>query len=90
MPAIEILDVMLAKTAHEDTRPRSAARGQQQVDVIGHEDVSVDMAGGLGSILAQQCQVDQVVSRIAKTGAAIIPSLDDMQRHGGQDQAWRT
>ena len=89
MPAIEMLDVMLPKTTHEVTRTCSAFRRQQQVDVIGHEDVGVDIAGCLGCILAQQRQVDEVVGRRGKAGGAIIPSLDDMQRHGGQDQTLR-
>jgi hypothetical protein len=58
------------------------------MNVIGHEHVGMDVAGGLGRVLVQQRQIDQVVSSARKTGAAIVPTLDDVKRHRGQDQAF--
>jgi hypothetical protein len=58
--------------------------------VIGHEDISVHMAGSIGSVLPEKGQVDQVIGLADKTGAAIIPALDDVQRYCREYQAWTT
>jgi hypothetical protein len=60
------------------------------MNVIGHEDISVDMTRSLGRVFAEQRQVDEVVGRAGKAGAAIISPLDDVEWYGWEDRAWRS
>ncbi|EEF26526.1 conserved hypothetical protein [Ricinus communis] len=79
---------MLAEPTHEVAWTGTAACRQQQMYVIGHQDVGVNMAGVCSCVLAQQSKVDEIVGRAGKAGSAIVPALDDVKRHRGQDQAF--
>src|SRR5882672_11299920 len=59
---------------------------EQQVHVVRHEDVSMDRARIARGKLAQMMQVTAVVVIGEEANAAVIPTLDDMQRGTGDSQ----
>jgi hypothetical protein len=46
--------------------------------MIGHQDVGMHLARGLGSVLAGEGEVDQVIGLANEAGVSIIAALDDV------------
>jgi hypothetical protein len=60
---------------------------QQNVRVIRHQDISMNLAIMSFACDAQQVQVSPVVGIILKTGLAIVPALDQVLRKAGNVQS---
>jgi hypothetical protein len=81
---------IVAQPLHQLAGAGVIARREQQVHMVGHQDVGVQRATAVEGALAQHVEVGQVVVPGSEAGSAVIPSLDDMQRYRRQDDAGRT
>ena len=84
---VHILHVALTQMLHQSRRTIRPLRRQQQVDVIGHQYVSVHHATELRRQLRQVAQVERVVVLGEEAGTAIVPALDDMQCYTSECEA---
>jgi hypothetical protein len=78
MPAIEVLDIVLPEAAHEEAWPCRVSRRQQEMYMIGHQDIGMHLACGLDGILAGEREIDHVVGIACEAGASIVTALDDV------------
>lgn len=54
--------------------------------MIGHQAVSMHVALKLEAQLPEVGEVQEVVALLFEAGGAVVPSLDDVNSHAGQDQ----
>ena len=88
--AIDVLHVALSQVLHQQRGPIAPARREQQVHVVGHQDIGVDRAYVARRQLLQMVEIAAVVVIGKEAGAAIVPTLDDVQWGAGNAQASAT
>ncbi len=87
MARIEALDVIPADALHQLPEVAGIGRRHQQVDVVVHQDLRMQLAGGLVQGLGQQVQVEQPVVVIEKAWEPVVAALDHMLRNAGECDA---
>jgi hypothetical protein len=88
VPPIKVLDIVLPETTHEHAGTVTATGRQQQMHVVGHQHVGVDVTGGTVRVTLQERQIHQVVGLTGKAKVAIVSTLDEMKWYGGEYQTW--
>jgi hypothetical protein len=64
--------------------------GQKQMDMIGHQDVSMQSTTAVICAFTQYVEIHEIVASAGKARNPIVSSLDDMERYRRQDKAART
>lgn len=82
--AVDVLDVAPAERLHEAGGPVGGAGRDEQMDVVGHEDVGVDDAAPVGSRFLEPVEVAVIVLLGEEAGLAIDASLDEVLRNSGK------
>jgi hypothetical protein len=49
------------------------------MDVVGHQDVSVELAASLSEGVVQPAEVGEVIFFVQKAGVGVVPALHDVQ-----------
>jgi hypothetical protein len=57
------------------------------MNVVSHQNIGMNAAAGLASILGHPLQIEVVILFSKETSLAVIPTLDQVQRNTRQDQA---
>ena len=81
---VGVIDVLDVSPAHRDNQSRDRGcllGGEQQVDVVGHQHVSMEVAMLALQGFAQPAKVGVTVLVVEETGAAIVSTLHDVQRY---------
>ena len=81
--AVDVLDVAPPECLHELGDPGPGFGADQQVDVVGHEDVGVEGAMPIGSRFLKPVEVAVVVLLGKEAGLSVDATLDDMLRQAG-------
>ena len=58
--------------------------------MVRHEHIGVDMAGVVAGVLLQPMEIEVVILVGEKAGLAIVPTLNDMKRYVGKNEAGAT
>ena len=90
MPVVEGLDIALAKAVHGDRNGARLMTGNQEMRVVSHQHVRMNVDTVLFRCLAQQLQVMPIVVGVHEHRAAVDSPLDDMQRNVGNFQSRTT
>ncbi len=85
---VELAHVATSKFLHEASKGSDFGWRGQQVDVVVHQDVRVQLAACFEQCFAQQGQVTLSIFIVEKAGQAIVPSLDNVLRNSGQVESW--
>lgn len=84
------LNIITAEIPHDQRNPISRLRGNQDVNMVGHQDKSVHGAKMSLAGFEQQGQIQAIVGFFEETGLAIISTLDNMLRNSRYIQARRS
>jgi hypothetical protein len=88
-PPMEIVDppdMAAAEAIHQPRGPLGAGRRQQEVDVVGHEDLGVERAADIGGDLREIVEIGAPVGIFEEAGLAIDAALHEMDRHAGKHE----
>jgi hypothetical protein len=81
MGAIDVLHMPPPQRHDERRHRRRLFRGEEQVDVIGHQHIGVQRALGLAQRFSQPMQVAAVVFLAEKARLAVVAALHDVERN---------
>jgi hypothetical protein len=87
MEIVDPPDIAAAKAIHQPRGPLGAGRRQQEVDVVGHQDVGVDRATDIGGDLREIVEIGAPIGIVEEAGLAIDAALHEMDRHAGKHEA---
>lgn len=90
IPGIDAAHVASSQRLHHPGYLARRLRRDQQVHVVGHQDIGVDDTVLLQCGLAQVGQVTSVVGFGKEAGQAIIAALDDVPGDPGEVWTWQT
>jgi len=86
MEIVDPPDMAAAKAIHLPRGPLGAGRRQQEVDVVGHQDVGVDRAADIGGDLREIVEIGAPIGIIEEAGLEIDAALQEMDRHAGKHE----
>lgn len=81
---VELADVAASELLHETRDCTDLWRGSQQVNMVIHQYVGVQLAARVEQGFAQQRQVTSPIVIIEKAGRAVVAALDHVLRNPGQ------
>ena len=87
MALVHIANIVATKGLNQPTHPVRLLRRQQQVNMVGHQNVGVDRYAIFPAVFLELVQIDRVVLFGEETGLAVVAALDDVLRNAGQAQA---
>jgi hypothetical protein len=83
---VDPTDMAAAEAIHQARGPLGAGRRQQEVDVVGHQDVGVDRAADIGGDLREIVEIGAPIGIVEEAGLAIDAALQEMDRHAGKHE----
>ena len=83
---VDVAHVTTAGGLHQARNALDVARRDQQMHVVGHEDVSMDGTAVTTARLEERVVQIRVVVVREEDGSAVVATLDEVQRHVGQYQ----
>ena len=86
MEIVDPPDIAAAEAIHQSRGPLGAGRRQQEVDVVGHQDVGVDRAADIGGDLREIVEIGAPIGIIEEAGLAIDAALHEMDRRAGKHE----
>ena len=89
--AVDVLPIALTEVLHHQGGAVGFFWRQQQVDMMGHQHLSVNRAAEARGELSQFVEIAVVIFFCLETNRAVIATLDDMPGDAGQAQpgaAW--
>jgi len=84
------LDVALPQYLHQFTRRGASRCRDDEVSVIGHQDIGMNPAGGFRGVFGQPVEINAIVFVNEETGLPVVATLDQMERDIGQYKARTT
>jgi len=84
MAGVERADVLAAQYLHHPAQGAGFGRGGQQVHVVVHQHVGMQVAAGGEQGVAQQVAVAAAVFVVQEAGQAIVAALHEVLRDAGQ------
>ena len=88
MEIVDASNIAAPEPVHESRRAIGAGRRQQEVDVIGHQDIGVDRAADIGGDLGEIVEIGAPIGIVEEASLAIDAALHEMDRHAGDHEAW--
>ena len=80
---VDIADVASAECLHHATDIADIGRCDEQVNMVGHQYVSMDRAAFLLGDLIEVPQVALIIVGSEEEGLAVVAALDDVLRYAG-------
>ena len=77
---VDILDIALPEPFHQDACAISVFRGEQEVDMVCHQDIGMHSTACAFGIFLQPIKIQEIVLISKETGLAVIAALDDVER----------
>src|SRR5262245_8374558 len=84
MDGVDHPDEAPAKVLHSRADGAGLQRGNEEMNVVPHEDVRVNLAAALHCRVPEALEVEATIRIAKEAGAAIVPALDDMVRNAAQ------
>lgn len=81
---IELANVLAAELLHEGGDGARLRRRDEQVHVVVHQHVGMQLAAGGEQRFAQQVAIADAVGIVEEAGQAVVAALDDVLRDAGQ------
>jgi len=80
---VDVLHVALAEVLHQQCRTLMFLMRQQQVDIIGHQDIGMNQAAMLLSLFTPGIEIAPIIIFGIETSRAVITPLDDVPGNAG-------
>jgi len=84
MAGIEEADVVGAEALHQAANVAGVLRRHQEMDMVVHQDIGMQVALRPGQRLAQEVEVAQSIAIVEEAGQAVVAALHHVLRDAGQ------
>ena len=86
--SVELADVAASEFLHQACNSSDFWRRGQQMHMVVHQDVRVQLATCVEQCLAKQREVALPIVVVEKAGQAIVAALDNVLRNAGKVESW--
>ena len=87
MTSVELLDIVSAKELNQLTHSDFGLRREQQVNMVGHQHVGMNLAAVLFGPCPKFFQIEMLISLVSEERHAVVTALDHVLRLAGKGKS---